>query len=282
MPKHLSLIVLSLTLICAQPLSAQTTRTLVTEQMLFYVDPLKGDDRNPCISSEQPCKTMQAAYDKMYNNYDFNGFEAKLQLADGDYSSGLGISGHLVGAPHVQVVGNCGNPQAVNVNPQDGTAFSVQHGGVLQVACVQVGGSHVTGFESRNMGVLQLNFQSGDAVVFADKPGGNGIVAHDGGSVNISGQIVISGNAASHWAAFSLSRITVDEGTTYSITDEYAIDYFLNMTLNSVVSLGANVTFGGPDPKGQKYNVTSGSRVSLNGNELPGTNEGTVDEGQVF
>jgi hypothetical protein len=282
MPKHLSLIVLSLTLICAQPLSAQTTRTLVTEQMLFYVDPLKGDDRNPCISDEQPCKTMQAAYDKMYNNYDFNGFEAKLQLADGDYSSGLGISGHLVGAPHVQVVGNCGHPQAVNVNPQDGTAFSVQHGGVLQVACVQVSGPHVTGFESRNMGVLQLNFQSGDAVVFADMPGGNGIVAHDGGSVNISGQIVISGNAASHWAVFSLSRITVDEGTIYSITDEYAIDYFLNMTLNSVVSLGANVTFGGPDPKGQKYNVTSGSRVSLNGNELPGTNEGTVDEGQVF
>jgi hypothetical protein len=182
----------------------------------------------------------------------------------------------------VQVVGNCGNPQAVNVKPQDGTAFSVQHGGVLQVACVQVSGPHVTGFESRNMGVLQLNFQSGDAVVFADMPGGNGILAHDGGSVNISGQIVISGNAASHWAAFSLSRITVDEGTTYSITDEYAIDYFLNMTLNSVVSIGANVTFGGPDPKGQKYNVTSGSRVSLNGNELPGTNEGTVDEGQVF
>ena len=282
MPKHLSLIVLSLTLICAQPLSAQTTCTPVTEQMLFYVDPHKGNDGNPCISSEQPCKTMQAAYDKMYKDYDFNGFDARMQLADGDYTSGLGISGHLVGAPHVQVVGNCGNPQVVNVNPEDGTAFSVQHGGVLQVACVQVSGPHVTGFESRNMGVLQLNFQSGDAVVFADMPGGNGIVAHDGGSVNISRQIVISGNAASHWAVLSLSRITVDDGTSYSITDEYAIDYFLNMTLNSVVNLGENVTFGGPNPKGQKYNVTSGSRVSLNGNELPGTDEGTVDEGQVF
>jgi hypothetical protein len=297
MPKHLSLIVLPLALICAQPLSAQTeapraedpiteapraTRTPVTEEILFFVDPLKGDDENPCISSEQPCKTMQAAYDKMYNDYDFKGSEARMQLADGDYTSGLDISGHLVGAPHVQVVGDCGNPQAVNVKPAEGTAFSVQHGGVLQVACVQVSGAQITGFESHNMGVIQLNLQPGDAVVFADMPGGHGIVARDGGSVNISGQIVISGNAASHWAAFSLSRITVDEGTIYSISDEYAIDYFLNMSLNSVVNLGTNVTFGGANPKGQKYNVTSGSRVSLNGNELPGTNEGTVDEGQVF
>jgi hypothetical protein len=282
MPKHLSLIVLPLALICAQPLSAQTTRTAVTEEILFFVDPLKGDDENPCIASEQPCKTMQAAYDKMYNDYDFKGSEARMQLADGDYTSGLDISGHLVGAPHVQVIGNCGNPQAVNVKPGEGTAFSVQRGGVLQVACVQVSGAQITGFESHNMGVIQLNFQLGDAVVFADMPGGHGIVAHDGGSVNISGQIVISGNAASHWAVFSLSRITVDEGTIYSISDEYAIDYFLNAGLNSVVDLGANMTIGGPNPKGQKYNVTSGSRVTLNGNDLPGTDEGTVDQAQVF
>ena len=194
---------LPLALVCAQPLSAQTRSSAgrrpnygikqedygikqedyrdshpVTEEILFFVDPLKGDDENPCISSEQPCKTMQAAYDKMYNDYDFKGSEARMQLADGDYTSGLDISGHLVGAPHVQVVGNCGNPQAVNVKPAEGTAFSVQRGGVLQVACVQVSGAQITGFESRNMGVIQLNFQSGDAVVFADMPGGQGIVAH--------------------------------------------------------------------------------------------------------
>jgi hypothetical protein len=300
MPKHLSLIVLPLALICAQPLSAQTeapqaenpimegsksataTRTPVTEEIIFFVDPSKGNDENPCISDEQPCKTMQAAYDKMYNDYDFKGSEARMQLFDGDYTSGLDISGQLVGAPRVQVVGDCGNPQAVNVKPAEGTAFTARHGGVLQVACVQVSGAQITGFEAHNMGVVQLNFQPGDAVVFADLPGGHGIVAHDGGSVNISGQIVISGNAASHWAAFSLSRITVDEGTIYSISDEHAIDIFLNMSLNSVVNVGENVTFGGATPRGQKYNVTSGSRASLNGNELPGNEEGTVDDGQVF
>jgi hypothetical protein len=95
--------------------------------------------------------------------------------------------------------------------------------------------------------------------------------------------VVISGNAAVHWDVSSISQITVEAGTTYSITDTYAIDYFLNATLNSVVSLGGNVTFGGPDPNGQKYNVTSGSRLSLNENVLPGTIPGTVDDkGQVF
>jgi len=283
MPKFLSLTVFSLTLICVQPLGAEPQRTHVTEQTIFYVDPVKGDDENPCISDAQPCKTMQAAYEKMYDDYDFRGFDARLHLADGDYTSGLSISGHLVGAAHMQVVGNCENPQAVNVNPGDGTAFTAEYGGKLRVACVQVSGSGVTGFLSRTMGVLQVNFRSGDAVVFGDMPGGSSVVATDGGIVNISGAVVISGNAAVHWDVSSISQITVEAGTTYSITDTYAIDYFLNATLNSVVALGENVTFGGPDPNGQKYNVTSGSRLSLNENVLPGTIPGTVDDkGQVF
>jgi len=283
MPKFLSLTVFSLTLICVQPLGAEPQRTHVTEQTIFYVDPVKGDDENPCISDAQPCKTMQAAYEKMYDDYDFRGFDARLHLADGDYTSGLSISGHLVGAAHMQVVGNCENPQAVNVNPGDGTAFTAEYGGKLRVACVQVSGSGVTGFLSRTMGVLQVNFRSGDAVVFGDMPGGSSVVATDGGIVNISGAVVISGNAAVHWDVSSISQITVEAGTTYSITDTYAIDYFLNATLNSVVALGENVTFGGPDPNGQKYNVTSGSRLSLNENVLPGTILGTVDDkGQVF
>ena len=184
----------------------------------------------------------------------------------------------------MQVVGNCENPQAVNVNPgEDGTAFTAEYGGKLRVACVQVSGSSANGFLSRTTGVLQMNFRSGDAIVFGDMPGGSGVVAADGGIVNISGVVVISGNAAVHWDVSSISQITVEAGTTYSITDTYAIDYFLNATLNSVVSLGGNVTFGGPDPNGQKYNVTSGSRLSLNENVLPGTIPGTVDDkGQVF
>jgi len=284
MPKFLSLTVFSLTLICVQPLGAEPQRTHVTEQTIFYVDPVKGDDENPCISDAQPCKTMQAAYEKMYDDYDFRGFDARLHLADGDYTSGLSISGHLVGAAHMQVVGNCENPQAVNVNPgEDGTAFTAEYGGKLRLACVQVSGSGASGFLSRATGVLQVNFRPGDAVVFGDMPGGSGVVAADGGIVNISGAVVISGNAAIHWAVSSISQITVGAGTTYSITDRYAIDYFLHTTLNSVVSLGANVTFGGPDPDGQKYIVTSGSRVSLNENVLPGTIPGTVDDtGQVF
>jgi hypothetical protein len=284
MPKFLSLTVFSLTLIYVQPLGAEPQRTPVTEQLIFYVDPVKGDNENPCISDAQPCKTMQATYEKMYKNYDFHGFDARMHLADGDYTSGLIISGHLVGAVHMQVVGNCENPQAVNVNPgEDGTAFTAEYGGKLRVACVQVSGSSANGFLSRTTGVLQMNFRSGDAIVFGDMPGGSGVVAADGGIVNISGVVVISGNAAVHWDVSSISQITVEAGTTYSITDTYAIDYFLNATLNSVVSLGGNVTFGGPDPNGQKYNVTSGSRLSLNENVLPGTIPGTVDDkGQVF
>src|SRR5262245_16972771 len=282
MPKRFSLSVFTLTFLCAQPLIAQPTRTRVTEQTVFYVDPVKGDDGNPCMSDARPCKTMQAAYDKMYSSYDFDGSNARMHLADGDYTSGLSISGHPVGAVRVQIVGNSENPQAVNVNPTGGTAFSVQDGGMLRVACVQVSGSGVTGFESRKMGILQVNFQSGNAVVFGDMPGGTGIAASDSGMVDISGQVVLSGNASVHWAVSSLSRLTVREGTTYSIMGQYTIDYFLNTLLNSVVALGGNVTLGGPDPAGYKYNVTSASRVSLNGNVLPGTLRGTLNEGQVF
>jgi hypothetical protein len=265
----------------ARNLIAQPTRTRVTEQTV-YVDPVKGDEENQCMSDAQSCKTMQAPYDKMYSSYDFGSSNARMHLADGDYTSGLSISGHPVGAVRVQIVGNCENPQNVNVSPTGGTAFSVQDGGMLQVACVQVSGSGVTGFKARKMGILQVNFQSGNAVVFSDMPGGTGIAATDGGMVDIAGQVVISGNATVHWAVSSLSRMTVQEGTTYSIMGQYTIDYFLNTLLNSVVALGANVTFGGPDPAGYKYNVTSGSRVSLNGNVLPGTLPGTLNEGQVF
>jgi len=123
----------------------------------------------------------------MYDDYDFRGFDARMHLADGDYTSGLSISGHLVGAAHMQVVGNCENPQAVNVNPGDGTAFTAEYGGKLRVACVQVSGSSAKGFLSRTTGLLQMNFRSGDAVVFGDMPGGSGVVAADGGIVNISG-----------------------------------------------------------------------------------------------
>jgi hypothetical protein len=47
------------------------------------------------------------------------------------------------------------------------------------------------------MGILQVNFQSGDTVVFGDMPGRTGIVASDGGMVDISRQVVISGNVKS-------------------------------------------------------------------------------------
>src|SRR5262245_8434846 len=109
MRKRLSMSVFALTFLCVQPLIAQPPRTRVTEQTVFYVDPVKGEDRNPCMSAAQPCKTMQAAYDKMYSSYDFGGSNARMHLAEGDYTSGLSISGHPVGAVRVQIVGNCEN-----------------------------------------------------------------------------------------------------------------------------------------------------------------------------
>jgi hypothetical protein len=279
MSKFLSLTVFSLTLIYVQPLGAEPGRTPLTEPTIFYVDPAKGNDENPCISDAEPCQTMQAAYEKMYNDYDFRGFDARMHLADGNYTKGVIISGHLVGAVHIQIVGNCDAPQDVNINlGEDGTAFTAEYGGKLQVACVKVSGSGATGFLSRRTGALQVNFRSGDSVIFGDMPGGSGVVVTDGGFANISGTVFILGNVAVHWDVSSISQITVESGTTYSINDTYAIDYFLNTTLNSVVSLDENVTFGGPDPNGQKYSVTAGSRLSLNGNVLPGTIPGTMDD----
>jgi len=107
-------------------------KILVTSALTLYVS-TTGNDANNGLSAGSAFLTLQAAVNAVYGKYNFNGFGCTIQVGDGTYTTSVagGSNCQIVGRPTgmpeggLTILGNPGNPDAVQVTATNGTGFTV-------------------------------------------------------------------------------------------------------------------------------------------------------------
>ena len=97
------------------------TRSALTNATSFYVNGSTGNDSNAGTVGA-PWLTIDHAVSTLLNNYDFRGFTATLNLADGTYTSGLSVGRADLTGP-LTINGNSGTPSNVVISTTNGNAF---------------------------------------------------------------------------------------------------------------------------------------------------------------
>jgi hypothetical protein len=252
---------------------AAPTRTRVDAPLTLYVDPEIGSDdpSNLCTSATSPCRTPQAAYRRIMDDYDHAGFLPTIQLADGDYESCINAFGVPLGAHLVNIRGHVGDASAVRMRPvRDGQCFVAQDLAILNIGHLSVEGG-VFGFVTRQHGGIDVG-----QVVLGNLA--TAFIAQSNSWMNIVRQIVVAGDHQVHWSATDLSRITIASNVTYSYQRPVQIGHFAAISGLSILECLGTLPLSGP-VTGKAYHVTGNSELRLNGNTMPGTIAGTVDTG---
>lgn len=199
---------------------------------------------------------------------DFNGFNVTIHVGAGTYAGAVSFSGPFVGTGSnglLQLTGDTTTPS--NVILSGGI-------GVTNGCIVYLGGFKMTSLVfCSSCGVLNINGQMGYGAV-----GGQHMLVTYGGSVNISANYTISGNATIHWLVKQAGRITAVgititfSGTiTFSSLFAYASQGGGILEVNGITWVG---TF-----TGQRFNAELCGGIITGGggiNYFPGTVAGTT------
>lgn len=239
----------------------------------FFVDPVNGNDGNDGLAAGagNAFLTIQAAVDNIHKNYDAENSPPQIQLQDGlhDVGDECFINYVLRGSAEFFIIGNLGTPSSVVVSCNaGGTCFSCQEPATVTLShmTLTTTGNGSTGVFCRQMTTVDL-----DNIIFNSFPLGIFISITTHGSCNFLGDMASTGNAS--------SAITVGDNAHLSCTSftwtasAAAIDFFMEVTNNSVVEAG--MTFTDLGVVGQKYVVANLSILNQNGSVFPGNIAGT-------
>lgn len=263
----------------AWPGAAWAARAIATSSVSFYVSP-SGDDTRDCLDVALPCATIQRAYLRAKNDYDFAGHDCGIKLADGTYTAGLYATGQLVGTHLCAIAGNTANRDAVVVNPGPGCrAFDVQDGAIIAVSDLRIDGAGVIGVSGRQLVVVDIA-----RVTFGAMPGGIAIAVVDQGGVNLLGDIRIDGDMVGFILANGAARVRFAGGTTVTFTRAVAIPYFQMSYERSLITYAPGVLYVNPgNLTGQQWLSYWDSTINRNGVAMPGTIAGaTMFGGTVY
>jgi hypothetical protein len=156
-----------------------------------YVAPTGNDADNDCADEQQPCKTLQRAFEAIPY-----GSIGGIKLADGIYPDGLNSTYFKL----IQVIGNCDDPSAVVV--QGG--YWAQDLNILTISCVTT-----PWVACRQYAIMDLH-----RVHFLENLAGYHIAANESCKINLVGGTVIAGGAAGHMTATLGSIILADSDIT--------------------------------------------------------------------
>ena len=106
------------------PVDAQL-RGRATGPVIFHAAPNGIDTDNDCLSATNPC-TPQAAHSVATNNWDFANQSCLIQLADGTYTSNVGIAGQYVGTHVCDLLGKVEKVQGELYNVEFATFDAVK------------------------------------------------------------------------------------------------------------------------------------------------------------
>ena len=139
-------------------------RILVTANTTLYVNASTGNDSNDGTTAGTAVRTLAQAVTLVYQRYNWNSYNATIQLADGTYNGPGGSNtwvGRFVGQPlglplgGLTLLGNPSNPDAVQLTNTNGNALGVT-GLQMSINGMSVTGTGTTWVlgSSSGMGVL--------------------------------------------------------------------------------------------------------------------------------
>ena len=266
-------------------------RTVLSSDLILYVNGLLGNDASDCTAAGGACATPQRAVDLAANVYDLAGHNITIQLAGGQtFSSSAGpviaFKGG-VGYGTIIVDGTAGNPATINDTAP------------LYDAIDTFAGSNGPIYLIQNLNIRASGGGGGGCGVLIDNPGvlrvGNGVnfqqfataaicAADPGAIVQPYGSFMISGSGK---CAFNISAgagwIFSNEGSTITFAGDPVFSNAV-MCVTAAIAQSLKTTFYG-SPIGARYDVAlNGALMTFGGgpNYFPGSSPGIVGTGGQY
>jgi hypothetical protein len=270
-----------------------SSRELLTTDRTYYVR-TDGSDNNTGLSNSPSgaWRTLQHAADYIHQNADLNGQQVIVNVAPGNYTGGVSVSGPFIGegpgvtytaGKPVLFLGNTASPSSVVISPTGHDCFFAGGGANLLVAgfkCTTNGSGFA--LHAQNGGKITL----GGAMDFGAMPAGYSHVYADfGGYISMGGtNYKISGNATWHVYAEDGGRILLNGAP---IVTAIGARSFSNSFVG--VATGAEVrasraTYLGTF-LGKRYAADSHGIIFAStglSTHFPGTIEGTQTRGGIY
>jgi len=231
-------------------IQAVTRKKVVGNHLNFYVS-ATGNNANDGLSPATAVRTIQQAATLSYWGYDFNNYNAIINIGPGTYTDPVFVQGMPLGCGQLIFQGNPSNPASVVVNVPNGIAFSIS----LGVFCT-ISGMTISASGSSNLFVSQ----------------GYGIAANQAW-VNVD-HIVMGSCQTSQWNSWNAGVITAN-GAPVTFSGSSGIGAGTNLG-SQIWLVNSTVTFapGTSYTTGWAY-AQGGATISLNNTSYTGSFTGT-------
>jgi hypothetical protein len=238
-----------------------------------------GNDSNAGLSAGSPFLTLQAAANAALNLYDTNGFSITINVADGTYAAGVGISRALVGGGSLNFLGNLANYSNCIISATNSSCFAYSGGigsiqGFKLIATGTANATQGNGLIASGSGIITFGSINFGACANTH------MTADSGGNVQANAiAYTISGGSNEHiacnqgFANIVSATVTIASAVTFSAFAEAAVG-------GAIQALA--MTFSGSAVTGQRYAVSSNGVIFTNGggaNYFPGSVAGVATGG---
>jgi len=260
---------------------SKPARWKLTAGPTFFVDVTNGNDTNDCLAagSGNACLTLQAAWNKIVNDVDMQGFTTTMQLADGTYTTGINSNLGPLGATYLGIIilGNVTTPANVLLSCGASDCFRwFETGTPISVWIKSLKMQSTGGDAIRVLGAG--NYVRVTAVNFGGVGTGVHIRAYNFAEVDaFTDSYTISGNASAHFNTNGYGQIGV-QNETITITGTPAFSSAF-ATIQGGNLLVQGDTFSGT-ATGARFSVNLGGVIDTAGagaTYLPGNAAGTTN-----
>lgn len=259
-------------------------RQLLGAALTLYVNSSTGLDTNSGLSPTSPFRTIQAAANAGYRNYDFNGNALTISVANGTYnvvgsggSFAVIFSGMPLGCTQVNLTGNAGSPGSVLLSVTNGNGIASVFG-----ASVFVSGMTITA-SGTNQGILVTQGYGVYATYGGFLAMSNCVIGSCGtlqfgageGYMVLNGPITLTGTTQFAFVA-SLAGLVWINGQVITSSGLTVSVAFANASQTGIVQ-AQGVTFVGT-PTGARFLAQSLGQINTAGggvNYFPGTVAGS-------
>lgn len=258
--------------------TALSQRQQLTTNTSFFVA-TTGNDSNPGTSGS-PWLTIQHAFNYLLANIDLAGFTATIKVADGTYTGAISIGSPFTGGGMVQLTGNASTPANCILSTTSNDAISVSNYAIISIQGFKIQTT------SSGVGLIALN--GGQINVNGTMNYGACASAHmdargNGSAILISADYTISGASPAHQVG-NFSGLISGSNLTITITGTPAFSSeFASADLLGLVTVTGNTYSGAAT--GTRYSATGNGVINTAGGGatyLPGNGAGSTGTGGQY
>lgn len=254
---------------------------LLNANLTLYVNASTGNDSNSGLTAATPFKTLQAAVNSIYHNYDFNGYGATVSVANGTYTSGVQIIGLPTGlsAP-ISFVGNTAAPASCAITVSSGTyptgnCFFVTQGAQVNLSGFQFSATSTSTGNGWCLYAWMGGIINFGTVIFSTSGNGH-MIAQNGGSIFSSQTLgyayTINGSAPVHMESDAGGVMSINSSVvTLTGTPAFSAAFADAGRCSTMQAIGATFSGAATGVKGYIYlNATCTTGSSGNTSFFPG------------